>query len=184
MLILAHALFRICNHADTSISGVCSAYPPFTKTSKNSSTTPSDRPRQFSQNLARLMACVASVLDRTSLNKLCINRCFISSVLSVLEVETLVECVEAPVCLLQCWSSGTSSVRACVYGRFRAPNILSPVFTTPIKLPHIIHHTHIVFHSLFCDCVNKQRLFHNSVNKLVFIVQLQSAGRYSCVVTF
>jgi len=45
------------------------------------------------------MACVASVFDRTSLNKLRINRGFISSVFSVLEVETLVECVEAAVCL-------------------------------------------------------------------------------------
>jgi len=39
------------------------------------------------------MACVAFVFDRTSLNTLRINRGFISSVLSVLELEALVECV-------------------------------------------------------------------------------------------
>ena len=138
MLILPHALFCIYKHADTNTCVVPCLQPcwyyhmpcsvsttmlilPYLESArhirlsrqlKNASTTPWDRPRQLSQNLARLLACVASLFDRTSLSKLCINRGFISSVLSVLEVETLVECVEAAVCLLQCWPSGTSSVRA------------------------------------------------------------------------
>ena len=125
MLILTHALFRICKHADTRTCLVPYLLPcwyyhiwsllnisRFHENLKNSSTTPWHRPRQFSQHLARLMDCVAFVFDRTSLNKLCINCGFISSVLCVLEVETLVEFVEAAVCLMQCWPSGTSGVHA------------------------------------------------------------------------
>lgn len=100
VLILAYAVFRICYHADTSTCVFRMCYHADTSTClvpylqqcwylfiwsllsisgfhenlKNSSTTLWDRPRQFSQNQARLIACVASIFDRTSLNKLCISK--------------------------------------------------------------------------------------------------------------